>query len=159
MPTLRLLLLQLPPPPPSPPPSLLLPLPLLLLLLLLLPLSGPSRCHLMAHGSSLIGHTSANNVLTVRTYCHMAGGENITREPKPKSVSKHFVLHVKHKKLETLLQYHFCRNSVHIYSEALSSVGFIPTVFTALQASPLHASGSDFLRRWHRKYPIALASR
>jgi len=66
---------------------------------------------------------------------------------------------VKHKKLETLLQYHFCRNSVHIYSEALSSVGFIPTVFTALQASPLHASGSDFLRRWHRKYPIALASR
>ena len=84
------------PPSPPPPPSLLLPLPLLLLLLLLLPLSGPSRCHLMAHaahGSSLIGHTSANNVLTVRTYCHMAGGENITREPKPKSVSKHFVLH------------------------------------------------------------------
>ena len=66
---------------------------------------------------------------------------------------------VKHKKLETLLQYNFCRNSVHIYSEVLSSVGFIPTVFTALQASPLHASGSDFLWRWHRKYPIALASR
>ena len=66
---------------------------------------------------------------------------------------------VKHNKLETILQYHFCRNSVHIYSEVLSSVGFIPTVFTALQASPLHASGSDFLRRWHRKYPIALASR
>ena len=93
---LQLLLLP-PPPPPSPPPSpsLLLPLPLLLplLLLLLLPLSGPSRRHLMAHGPSLIGHTSANNVLTVRTYCHMAGGENITREPKPKSVSNHFALH------------------------------------------------------------------
>ena len=47
---------------------------------------------LMAQGSSLVGHINADNVLTVHTSCH-AGGENITREPKLKSVSKHFVLH------------------------------------------------------------------
>ena len=40
-------------------------------------------------------------------------------------------------------------------SEVLSSVGFISTSFTALQTSPLHASGSFCLRRWHRKYLMA----
>jgi hypothetical protein len=67
---------------------------LLLLLRLLLLLSGPFRHHLMAHGRSIVGHVKANNVSTVRTYCHMLHGvENTTREPKLKSVSKHFGLH------------------------------------------------------------------
>ena len=65
-----------------------------LLLPLLLPqLSGQSRHHVMAHGLSFVGHVQANNILTVRTYCHALGSKSITREPKLKSVSKHFGLH------------------------------------------------------------------
>ena len=47
----------------------------------------------VAHGWSLIRHINADNVLTVHPYCHMLGTQSITREPKLKSVSKHFVLH------------------------------------------------------------------
>ena len=56
----------------------------------------------VAHGWSLVRHVNADNVLTVHTYYNMLGTQSITREPKIKSVSKHFLLHCKHPKLEIL---------------------------------------------------------
>jgi hypothetical protein len=53
----------------------------LLLLRLLLLLSGPFRHHLMAHGRSIVGHVKANNVSTVRTYCHMLGSKTSPENP------------------------------------------------------------------------------
>jgi hypothetical protein len=86
--------LQLLLPPPPPPPLPLLPPPPLLLLLLLLPLSGPSRRHLMAHGSSLDSRSHQRRPCLDSPYIlSHAGGKNITREPEFKYVSKHFGLH------------------------------------------------------------------
>ena len=37
--------------------------------------------HLMAHGSSLVGHINTDNVLTVQTYCHMLGAKTSPENP------------------------------------------------------------------------------
>ena len=37
--------------------------------------------HLMAHGSSLVGHINADNVSTVHTYCHMLGAKTSAENP------------------------------------------------------------------------------
>ena len=85
--------------------------------------------HLMAHGSSLVSHINADNVLTVHAYCHMLGAKTLPENPSSNLFPKISCFTEEGsdaQKVRNICCNHMFTVTLFTYSEVLGSVGFIP---------------------------------